>query len=119
RRVNGIYWRRRANGTKTWGFYAAGKIHSAPNRPSAVDAKAKAALRTNARRTAPDTRVLIRDLAEEVREAKRRKLRVASFAAFERGLDKIVLPELGHLRPAQAGPDRIARLVRDLEDRGL
>jgi integrase len=118
-RARGIYWRRRANGAKSWGFYADGKIHSAPSRQAAVDGKAKAGLRKSAGLPAPDTRVLIRDLAEEVREAKRRKLRNSSLAAFEYALDKVVLPELGHLKPGQAGPDRVARLIRDLEDRGL
>jgi integrase len=68
---------------------------------------------------APDMRVKICDLAEDVRAAKRRKLRVSSFAAFEYALDKILLPEVGHLRPSQLGPDRLARLIRDLEARGL
>jgi hypothetical protein len=67
----------------------------------------------------PDTRVLIRDLAEEAREAKRRKLAATSFRVFEYALDKIVLPELGHLKPGACGPDRVARLIHDLEDRGL
>jgi integrase len=88
-------------------------------RQAALDAKAKADLRKSAKQPTPDTKVRICDLAEEVREAKRRRLRDSSFAAFEYALDKIILPELGHLKPGQCGPDRIARLVRDLEDRGL
>ena len=51
-----------------------------------------------------------------MREAKRRRTRPSSFAAFEYALDKVILPELGHLKPSQLGPDRIARLIRDLED---
>jgi integrase len=68
---------------------------------------------------APDTRVKIADLAEEVREAKRRRLRPASLEAFEYALDSIVLPEVGHLKPGACGPDRVAKLIRDLESRGL
>jgi hypothetical protein len=30
-----------------------------------------------------------------------------------------LLPELGHLKPGACGPERIARLIRDLEERGL
>ena len=30
-----------------------------------------------------------------------------------------MLPELGHLTPAQCGPDRVARLIRELESRSL
>jgi integrase len=118
-KAKGIYWRKRASGSKAWGFYADGKIHSAPTRQAAIDEKAKAALRKSAGLPAPDTRITMAKLAEEVREAKRRKLRASSFAAFEFALDGVVLPEVGHLKPGRAGPDRIARLIRDLEDRGL
>src|SRR6266511_5695514 len=106
--ARGIYWRRRASGAKSWGFYADGKIHSAPSRQAAVDGKAKAGLRKSAGLPAPDTRVLICYLAEEVREAKRRKLRPTSLEAFEYALDSIVLPEVGHLKPGACGPDRVA-----------
>jgi len=64
------------------------------------------------------TTVRIRDLAEEVRETKRRKLRSSSFAILERALDSVLLPEVGDLEPVDMGPDRIAQLIRDLEDRG-
>jgi len=118
-RAKGVYWRKRADGSKSFGFYADGRIHSAPNRQVAIDEKAKAGLRRSAGLPPPDTRVLVRDLAEETRELKKRKLRASSFATFEYGLDKIILPELGHLKPAQVGPERVARLIRDLEERGL
>jgi integrase len=118
-KARGVYWRKRASGSKSWGYYADGRLNSAATRQEAIDHKAKAHLRKSAGLPAPDTRVFIRDLAEEVREAKRRKLRASSFAAFEFALDRIVLPELGHLKPGQAGPDRVARLVRDLEAQGL
>ena len=118
-RAKGVYWRKLATGSKAWSYYADGKRHSAASRQEAIDGKAKAGLRKSAGLPAPDTRVLIRDLAEEVRETKRRRLRGSSFEAFERSLDKIILPELGHLRVTEVGADRIARLVRDLEGRGL
>lgn len=117
-KARGIYWRPFAKG-RGWGYYAAGKIHSAPSRKAAIEAKAKAQLRQSAGLPEPDTRITIATLAGEVREAKRRKLRGSSFQAFAFSLDKILLPELGHLRVVQVGPDRIARLVRDLEGRGL
>jgi integrase len=63
--------------------------------------------------------VLVRDLAEEVREAKKLKLRASSFQGFQYALDKVLLPELGHLRLAQVTPDRVARLIRDLQKKGL
>lgn len=117
-RVRGVYWRPLARG-KAWGYYAKGGIHSAPSRQAAIEAKAEAQLRRSKGLPEPDRRVTLKALAEEVREQKRRKLRDSSFEAFERSLDKVLLPELGHLRVMQVGPDRIARLVRDLERRGL
>lgn len=118
-RARGIYWRKLATGAKAWSYYADGKRHGAASRQDAIDGKAKAGLRQSAGLPAPDTRVLIRDLAEEVRETKRRKLRGSSFQVFERALDKIILPAIGHLKVTQVGADRVARLVRDLEERGL
>jgi integrase len=114
----GIYWRKYATG-KGWGYYHAGKIHSAPSRQAAIVAKAQATDRRAAGHPEPNTRVTLATLAEEVREAKARKLRGSSLAAFTYALDKVILPELGHLRVAEVGPDRIARFVRDLERRGL
>jgi len=118
-KAKGVYWRKRVDGSKAWGYYAWGKINAAACRQDAIDSKAKAGLTKSAGLPAPNTRVLIRDLAEEVREAKRSKLRASSFGAFEHALDKVILPELGHLKPSQAGPDRLARLIRDLEAREL
>jgi integrase len=117
-KAKGIYWRKLAQG-KSWGYYHAGKIHSAESRDTAIEAKAEAHLRRRKGLPEPDTRVTIAVLAEEVREAKRRKLRGSSFGSFEYALDKIILAEVGHLCVVQVGPDRIARLVRDLEARGL
>jgi integrase len=117
-KARGIYWRQLAHG-KGWGYYAAGGIHSAPSRQAAIDAKAAAQLRKSKGLPQPDTRVTIATLAEEIREQKRGRLRRSSFGAFEYALDKILLPELGHLRVVQVGPDRVARLVRELERRGL
>jgi integrase len=118
-KLPGIYFCVKADSSKSWGYYADGRIQSVPSRQDAIDSKAKAGLRKSAGLPAPDTRVLIRDLAEEVRETKSRKLRGSSFKAFEYALDKIILPEVGHLKPGACGPDCIAQLIRDLQDRGL
>jgi integrase len=121
-RAKGVYWRPKAGGGKACGFYNAriGRIESGcRSRQEAIDRRAKAQLDKSAGLPAPDTRVRIADLAEEVRETKRRRLRPSSFAAFEYALDKIVLREVGHLKPAQCSPDRVARLIRELQDRGL
>jgi hypothetical protein len=118
-KAKGVYWRPRARGGKSWGYYAWGKINSARSRQDAIDAKAKARLDKSAGMPAPDTKVTMRELAEEVREAKRRRLRRSSLRSFEDALDRVVLPEFGHLKPAQVGPDRVARFIRELETRNL
>jgi hypothetical protein len=118
-KARGIYWRKRSGGSKRWGYYADGTIIGAASRRAAIDGKARATLRKDVGVRTPSTGVRICDLAAEVREAKRRKLREWSFTCFERALDNVLLPELGHLKPAQAGPDRIARLIQDLEEEGL
>lgn len=117
-RARGIYWRKPGT-TKLWGYYHAGRIHSAPSRQAAIEARAAAQLRRARGLPEPDARVTVAMLAEEVREAKRRRLRSSSFAALECALDRVVLPELGHLRVVQVTPDRVALLIRDLEARGL
>jgi integrase len=115
-KAKGVYWRKRANGSKSWGYYAGGKINAASSRQAALDGKAQAGLRKSAGLPAPDRRTLIRDLAEEVREAKLRKLRSTSLESLEYALDSIILPELGHFKAAALGPDRIEKLRRDLAD---
>ena len=118
----GIYWQPRARGTKAWGYYdpRIGRVVSGSRtRQEAIDKRAKAQLDKSVGLPVPDTRVRMRDLAEEVRETKRRRLRPSSFRAWEDALDRIVLKEIGNLKPAQLGPDRIAKLIRDLEERDL
>jgi hypothetical protein len=33
-KAKGVYWRRRASGSKSWGYFADGKINGASSRPS-------------------------------------------------------------------------------------
>jgi integrase len=116
----GIYWRLRSNGrTKSWAYFdtQVGRIVTvAGARKDAIDAKGEARQRARKGLPAPDRRKLIRDLAEDVRETKRRKLRPGVFLAFEYALDSIVLSELGDYSITAVGPDRCARLIRELED---
>jgi integrase len=114
-KAKGIYYRLRTNGEKSWGFYANGKIHPAVARETAIDLKADARLRKSRGLPPQDTNVLVRDLGEEVREAKRRKHRSWRFSDYEAALD-LVLDQLGDFRITTVGPDRVARLIRDLQD---
>jgi integrase len=114
-KAKGVYYRFRAGGGKSWGYYADGKIHSAATREEAIDRKADARLRKSKGLPPPDTNVLIRDLGEEVREAKRRKHRSGRFSDYGAALD-LMLKELGDYRVTAVGPDRCARLIRDLQD---
>jgi integrase len=114
-KAKGIYFRLRANGEKSWGFYAEGKIHPAISREVAIDAKADARLRKSKGLPPQDTNVLIRDLGEEVRETKRRRHRPGRFSDYEAAM-ALVLGQLGDFRVTAVGPERCARLIRDLED---
>ena len=85
-RSKGVYWRRLAKGGKTWGYYVSGKIHSAASRQAALDGRAEAQLRRSRGLPEPNTRVTVATLAEDVRAAKRRKLRASSYAYYEYAL---------------------------------
>jgi integrase len=72
----GIYWQARAKGKKAWGYYdpRLGRVVSGcRTRQEAIDKRAKAQLDKSAGLPVPDTRVRIRDLAEELRDTKRRR----------------------------------------------
>jgi integrase len=114
-KAKGVYYRLRTNGEKSWGFYANGKIHPAVSRETAIDLKADARLRKSKGLPPQDTNVLIRDLGEEIRETKRRRHRSGRFSDYEAALD-LVLDQLGDFRVTAVGPDRVARLIRDLAD---
>ena len=74
-KARGIYWRKRTSGSKRWGYYADGTIIGATSRRAAIEGKARATLRKDVGVRPPSTGVRICDLAAEVRDAKRRKLR--------------------------------------------
>jgi integrase len=117
KRRPGIYKRPRAKGFE-FGYYDAqlGRIVGGQlSKEAAQETKGKADSRKRPGAPAPETQSkLIRELGEEVREAKRRR-NLARFKDWERMLD-LFLAELGHLKPSQVGPDRLARLLRDMED---
>jgi len=117
KRQPGIYKSKLASGWR-WSYYdkQLGRIVQVQGgKEAAEEAKAKADLRKKAGTPAPESQSkLIRDLGEDVRDAKRRR-KLSRFEEWERMLD-LFLEELGHLKPAQAGPDRIARLLGDMED---
>ena len=58
-------------------------------------------------------------LADEVREAKRRRLKGRVFADWNRSLERVILPQLGGCEVRVLTPDRLAAFIRELEDRGL
>jgi integrase len=117
KRLPGIYKSKLAKGWR-YGYYdkQLGRIVQVQGgKEAAIEAKAKADLRKQAGTPAPDTQSkLIRELGEEVRESKRRR-KLARFSDWERMLD-LFIAELGHHKPSQVGPDRIARLIADMED---
>jgi integrase len=119
-KAKGIYYRLRTHGSKrSWAYYdvQVGKLVTVVGgRQAAIDARARAGLRKSSGQPSPNTNVLMRDLLEEVREIKRRKLSDTAFDSCEYVLDKILLPEIGDYRATTLGPDRCARLIRDMSD---
>lgn len=117
KRTPGIYKSPLVKGYR-WGYYdkQLGRIVQVQGgKDQALDAKAQADARRRAGTPVPETQSkLIRDLGEEVREAKRRR-KLARIKDWERMLD-LFIEELGHLKPSQLGPDRLARVLRDMED---
>ena len=84
----GVYSRRLARGV-AWGYYSRARrnvVQAGATRQDALDAQAKDRLRASAGLPAPDMRFRIRDLATELREAKRGRLRPRSFQSLEAGL---------------------------------
>ena len=115
----GITYRVRADGSRTYYVYAGG-------RHMAVDGGEKQALAKQAElrsrlargeRLAPRA-VRFKEAAEQW-FASKRHLRPWTRKNYRRSLDKVLLPRFGHLKLAQITPDRIAQVIRDLEDEGL
>jgi hypothetical protein len=76
------------------------------NRQAAIDARDESRERVRKDIPARDRTLTIRDLAEVARESKRcpGKLKGSSVEAWEDALDRVILPELGHLKPIQGRP---------------
>lgn len=67
----------------------------------------------------PPTALSVAALAAEVSATKRRRLKPRVFADWQRALERVILPALGHLQVSALSPDLVAELIRELEDRGL
>jgi integrase len=67
----------------------------------------------------PNPTLTFAKLAEEWFEAKERHIRPRTRAYYRSALDLVLLPAFGNLKLAQVAPQRIARLIRDLECEGL
>src|SRR5262249_31895180 len=64
------------------------------------------------------TKVTFRDVAEEWYESKHR-LRPYTRRGYRSSLDRILLPRFGSMKIAIIRPEHVARLIRDLDKRGL
>jgi integrase len=118
-RHRGITYRLRADGGRSYYVYAAG-------RHIAVDGGEKQALAKQAELRGKVARgekplpaaVKFREVAGRWLESKR-KLRPWTRKNYKAALDNVLLPRFGHLKLAQITPERIAKLIRDLEAVGL
>ena len=118
-RHRGITYRLRADGSRTYYVYAAGRF-------IAVDGGEKQALAKQAElrgRVARGERVAskpvkFKQAAEEWFESKRH-LRLWTRRSYRSALDRVLLPRFGHLKLGQITPDHLAKLIRELEQQGL
>jgi hypothetical protein len=119
-RHRGITYRERADGSRTYYVYAAGRQHAIQG--GERDALAKQAeLRgklARGERVVTANR-LFRELAEEWFEAKKPRLRPRVAAGYRTSLDLYVLPAVGDRKLGQVTVQAVAELARELEAKGL
>jgi integrase len=118
-RHRGVTYRLKADGSRTYYVYAAGRF-------IAVDGGEKQALAKQAElrgrvargeRAAPKP-VRFKQVAEEWFESKRH-LRPWTRKSYRFALDRVLLPRFGQLKLGQITPDHLAKLIRELEQQGL
>lgn len=119
-RYRGITYRERRDGTRTYSIYWRGKYVAVDG--GEQDALAKQAdLRGRAargERAVTPTTATFADVAEQWFESKRR-LRPWTRKAYRAALDKELIPRFGSKRLGAIATDDVAKLIRDLEGRGL
>jgi integrase len=119
-RHRGITYRERADGSRTYYVYAAGRQHAIQG--GERDALAKQAeLRgklARGERVVTANR-LFRELAEEWFEAKKPRLRPRVAAGYRTSLDLYVLPAVGDRKLGQVTVQAVAELACELEAKGL
>lgn len=119
-RYRGITSRVKADGSKTYSVYHAGRYW--PVEGGEQDALAKQAdLRGKAARgeraVAPN-RATFREVAEAYIESKHR-LRAGTRKTYRATLDRILIARFGDMKIAAVTVEHVARLIRDLERQGL
>jgi integrase len=117
-RHRGITYRVKADGSRTYYVYVAGRF-------LAVDGGEKEALakqaelrgrRARGERAAPRP-VRFQQVAEDWFESKRR-LRPWTRKNYRSSLDRVLLPAFGNMKLGQITPEHVARLIRQLEQEG-
>ena len=118
-RHRGISYRKRADGSRQYAIYWKGTYIPAEGGEREALAKQADLRGKDARGEATiPTKVTFRDVAEEWYESKHR-LRPYTRRGYRSSLDRILLPRFSSMKIASIRPEHIARLIRDLEKRGL
>jgi integrase len=120
----GIYYRRRADGSKTYSVHTDGKFVSFPTLKEALayqaDLRAK---RARGERVIVNDRTTFADLAEQWLEMKKnsgkRPLRPRTANEYRKALDLVLFPRFGKELLRAIDAEAIAQLIRDLEREGL
>jgi integrase len=115
----GITYRLRADGSRHYNVLAQGKQHSVVGGEREALAL-QAELRGKAARGQKilPTKTKIDALATEWLASKT-KLRETTRSDYEADLKNVILPRFGHLKPSQVTADEVAKLIRQLDAKGL
>jgi integrase len=118
-RHRGITYRRRADGTRTYFVYIKGgyrPVEGGEREALALQAELRRKVTRGERIT--QTKATFAEVAEQWLESKR-KLRPWTRQGYRDALDRVLIPRFGAMRIGAITTDDVAKLIRDLEAKGL
>ena len=120
-RYAGVFYRLRADGSRTYAVSFGGKFVAAGNTEKEALAKQAQLRRHKARgeKIVVNGKITFRELAAEWLEIKNSRLRPRTRAYYRDALDLVLLPRFGSWKVSAVDAEAISRLIRDLERDGL
>jgi integrase len=120
-RHSGIYYRERADGSRSYSVYFQGSFVPAGTTEREAVTKQAELRRQKARneRVVLNDRTTFAELAEQWLKGKTTKLRPRTIADYRASLDLLLIPRFGQWRISAIDAEVIATLIRDLEREGL